>query len=280
VPIMFVCQHCVCKPCLGQLLDAHHGKDFFPCPKCRQKVDIKPQDAYQKSLILVELLEKEKQERLEKEKQEQLEKEKQQQLEKERQMPKCQEHPEKPTILACFTCKVNLCVKCIAAAVKDNIHSGHDMRDVEDARARLDDVNEKYKNSMGECMTLWGKFKTEREKFKLKVETAIEQVNKQADDIVNRVRELQRKVLGQIEGLKFRSLACDFSTKICDIKEMVNTLLEEDPFHFYYHPDAMERIIDGIPLKAMIEKLKDLDKEFHTQTEQFKYRQFTNIWAK
>ena len=111
-PIMFRCQHTVCKACLKGLLEAHSMEEYFPCPICRVQVEIKADgvEGYAKSHLLMDILHQEK------------------------AKIKCKEHPHKTVSHYCITCGKTLCSTCIVHLMKE--HSSHEIEEVEDTYAR------------------------------------------------------------------------------------------------------------------------------------------------
>ena len=124
IPMMFGCQHMVCRACLANLLEIHFTQKTFPCPQCHDAIEIKPDglEGYTKNRLLMEIFsEKFLSEKLQNENFN----------EKPNEM-KCQVHPAKTVSHYCLTCREGLCSKCVVALSKGELHSGHEVQDIED----------------------------------------------------------------------------------------------------------------------------------------------------
>ena len=59
IPKMFPCQHSICLFCIDDLVNQHFEHNYFPCPMCRERVDVPKEGAagFKNNLALVSMLE-------------------------------------------------------------------------------------------------------------------------------------------------------------------------------------------------------------------------------
>ena len=59
VPKTFPCQHSICLFCIEDLINQHFEHTYFPCPMCRDRVDVPKEGAngFKTNLALVSMLE-------------------------------------------------------------------------------------------------------------------------------------------------------------------------------------------------------------------------------
>ena len=182
-PIMFVLQHTVCKVCLVDLIEAHATDGEFPCPICREAMEIKPEgvDGYAKNLLLMNILCHKKPQ--------------------EKQEIKCQEHRKRTASNYCMTCMMGLCPKCMVCIAKGEMHSGHEIEDMEDTHARKNKELAWHKTWMNEFIDQAERLVVENKKLHDSFKEAKEQITKLADEAVAKVRDEQRKLEDELDCL-------------------------------------------------------------------------------
>ena len=177
VPIMFGCQHTVCKACLKDLLETHSMEDKFPCPVCREEVEIKPDGVkgFSKNRILLDILHQKK------------------------SKVKCKEHPQKTVSHYCITCAKSLCSTCVIRLVKD--HSGHRIEDIEDTHTRKDTMVAVLKTLANDIDSQAERIVIQEKKLKNALEDSKKQVARLADEAVAHVRDEQRRLERELTNL-------------------------------------------------------------------------------
>ena len=247
-PIMFECQHSTCKPCLQGLLQTHARKRSFPCPICRAPVEVKRGglQAYTKSWLLLDLLQNEKKDTM------------------------CAEHPTKAVSNICFTCKQGLCSKCVASALKNDLHSGHDVEDIEEAYARMDKVADRGEELLNRFIPLWENYQKYDKRLAADATAAKEEIRKLADNMVAYVRTEQKRLETEInnhyESVIDKDVAkCDYSETVNIIKEGIKNFRQRDTsaIRSYHGITEIERFIETLPLKEL-EDFEKKKKQTHT----------------
>ena len=176
-PIMFGCQHTVCKACLKDLIEAHTMEEYFPCPICRVQVEIKPDgvEGYAKNRLLMNILHQKK------------------------AKIKCKEHPQKTVSHYCITCAKSLCSACVVRQLKE--HPEHEIEDIEDTYARKDKRVAQLKTFTNDAVSQMERIVMQGTKLKNALEEAKEQVARLADEAVAHIYVEQGRLEDELNSL-------------------------------------------------------------------------------
>ena len=202
-PIMFGCQHTVCKACLKDLLEAHFKEEHFPCPICRVQVEIKPDgvEGYAKNRLLMDILHQNK------------------------SNIKCVEHPQKTVSHFCITCAKTLCSVCVVRLVNSKEHSGHKIEDIEDTYARKDRGVALIETFTRAIASQMDKIVIQEKKLKNASEETKEQVAKLADEAVAHVRDEQKRLEDELSSLYIDIIESDNNEDVDNAFESVRVNL-------------------------------------------------------
>ena len=261
IPIMFECQHSTCKPCLQGLLQTHARKRSFPCPICRAPVVKRGGlQAYTKSWLLLDLLQNEKKDIM------------------------CTEHPTKAVSHICFTCKQGLCSKCVASVLKNDLHGGHDVEDIEEAYARMDRVADRGEELLNRFIPLWKNYQKNKNKLEAEAMAAKKEIKKLADEIVGYVRTEQKRLESEIDNLcesvvDMDVTKCDYSETIDIIKDSTKKIRQRDTsaIRSCHGITEIERFIETLPLNQLEDCEKKLMQTLKVTPMKVKFHPFASV---
>ena len=171
----------------------------------------------------------------------------------------------------------------MASALKNDLHGGHDVEDIEEVYAMIDKVADRGEELLNKFIPLWKKIQENEKRLEAEATAAKKEIRKLADEIIGYVRTEHKRLESEIDNLCESVIdkdvaKCDYSKTVNIIKEGTQKFRQRDISAIRsYEITEIELFIETLPLKELEDYEKELRQKFRVIPMKVNFHPFASV---